>query len=388
MVALGDVAEFVRGINFKPDDVVPVGSPETVACMRTKNVQSSLDLSDVWAVHESFMRREDQCLQEGDILVSSANSWNLVGKCSWIPALPYRATFGGFVSVLRASSSKLDRRYLYRWFSSQYVQETLRSFGQKTTNISNLNIGRCERLQLPLPPLEEQRRIAAILDQAETLRTQRRQALAHLDTLTQSLFLDMFGEQSDYPHVPLDQVCELITDGTHYTPTYADEGVIFLSAKNVTSGRIDWEQIKHIPESLHQELHKRVAPKLGDVLMAKNGTTGVAAIVDRDCTFDIYVSLALLRPSSKIGSVFLHAALNSPLSKKQFNAALKGIGVPNLHLKEIRGARIPLPPLALQQIFATRIQAIEALKATHRTALAELDALFASLQQRAFAGAL
>jgi type I restriction enzyme, S subunit len=241
---------------------------------------------------------------------------------------------------------------------------------------------------VPLPPLEEQRRIAAILDQAETLRTQRRQALAHLDTLTQSLFLDMFGEQTDFTLMPLDQVCELITDGTHYTPTYADEGVIFLSAKNVTSGRIDWGQIKHIPESLHRELHKRVAPKLGDVLMAKNGTTGVAAIVDRDCTFDIYVSLALLRPSSKIGSVFLHAALNSPLSKKQFNAALKGIGVPNLHLKDIRGAKIPVPPLALQQTFATRIQAIEALKATHRTALAQLDALFASLQQRAFAGEL
>jgi type I restriction enzyme S subunit len=86
--------------------------------------------------------------------------------------------------------------------------------------------------------------------------------------------------------------------------------------------------------------------------------------------------------------VFLHAALNSPLSKKQFNSALKGIGVPNLHLKEIRGTKIPVPPLPLQQTFATRIQAIESLKATHRAAMDALDALFASLQQRAFAGEL
>ena len=243
-------------------------------------------------------------------------------------------------------------------------------------------------IQIPVPPLKEQRRIAAILDQAETLRTQRRAALVQLDSLTQSIFLDMFGEQTAFPLVALDQVCDLITDGTHYTPTYANEGVIFLSAKNVTSGRIDWERIKHIPQDLHQELHKRVAPKLGDVLMAKNGTTGVAAIVDRDCTFDIYVSLALLRPSMRVSSVFLHAALNSPLSKNQFNAALKGIGVPNLHLKDIRGSKIPVPPLPLQQTFANRIQAIESLKTTHRAALAQLDALFASLQQRAFAGLL
>lgn len=72
IVRLGDFAEFVRGINFKPEDVVSVGAPGTVACMRTKNVQTELDLSDVWAVDKSFMRRDNQLLQEGDILVSSA----------------------------------------------------------------------------------------------------------------------------------------------------------------------------------------------------------------------------------------------------------------------------------------------------------------------------
>ena len=274
----------------------------------------------------------------------------------------------------------------------KWVYYMLQSFGLEKyaqgAGVPTLNRNLVHHEPVLVPPLEEQRRIAAILDQAETLRTQRRTALALLDSLAQSLFLDMFGEQTTFPRQPLDQVCELITDGTHYTPTYVDTGVPFLSAKNVTSGYIDWESIKHIPESLHQELQRRVAPQKGDVLMAKNGTTGVAAIVDRDCIFDIYVSLALLRPSKDIDGVFLHAALNSPLSKKQFNAALKGIGVPNLHLKDIRGTKIPVPPLPLQQTFATRIASIEALKATHRRALAALDALFASLQQRAFTGAL
>jgi type I restriction enzyme S subunit len=323
-------------------------------------------------------------LEPGDIVFARTGA--TTGKSFLIRECPEVAVFASYLIRVRLGDKA------YAPFVSHYFQ-TAEYWAQISSNVRGVaqpgvNATTLKSLRIPVPPLEEQRSIAAILDQAETLRTQRRQALTHLDTLTQSLFLEMFGEQSNFPLVPLDQVCELITDGTHYTPTYADEGVIFLSAKNVTSGRIDWERIKHIPESLHQELHKRVAPKLGDVLMAKNGTTGVAAIVDRDCTFDVYVSLALLRPSSKIGSVFLHAALNSPLSKKQFNAALKGIGVPNLHLKDIRGARIPVPPLALQQTFATRIQALEALKATHRTALAQLDALFTSLQQRAFAGEL
>ena len=191
---LGSVAEFIRGINFKPDDVVPLETPGSVACMRTKNVQQELDINDVWAVAEQFVRREEQILKEGDILVSSANSWNLVGKCSWIPKLPWKTTFGGFVSVLRPKPEQVEPRYLFRWFSSGRIQATLRSFGQQTTNISNLNIERCLRLPIPLPPLPEQRRIADILDRADALRPKRRAALVQLDTLTQSIFLEMFGK--------------------------------------------------------------------------------------------------------------------------------------------------------------------------------------------------
>lgn len=242
--------------------------------------------------------------------------------------------------------------------------------------------------QILLPPIEEQRRIAATLDQADSIRTKRREALTQLDNLTQSIFIEMFGGENKYPISSLADLCELITDGTHQTPEYADEGVIFLSAKNVTSGYVDWEKIKFIPESLHRELHRRISPRLNDILLAKNGTTGVAAIVDRDCTFDIYVSLALLRAKQDILPAYLLGAINSPICKKQFNDSLKGIGVPNLHLKEIRTTQIPHPPLSLQNKFLNRITAIEKLKCSQRSSLAELDALFASLQHRAFRGEL
>ena len=90
----------------------------------------------------------------------------------------------------------------------------------------------------------------------------------------------MFGDPVAYTWRTLDEPCHLINDGTHQTPKYADEGVISLSAKNVTTGKVDWDNVKFIPESLHRELHRRLAPRRNDILLAKNGTTGVAAIVE------------------------------------------------------------------------------------------------------------
>ena len=141
----------------------------------------------------------------------------------------------------------------------------------------------------------------------------------------------------------LKDICEKITDGTHQTPKYFESGFIFLSSKNVTTGKINWEDVKYIDEVQHCEMQKRVSPKKGDILLAKNGTTGVAALVDKDTVFDIYVSLALLRSKGEVLPEFLLYFINSPVAKSQFNKRLKGIGVPNLHLEEIREVDIPYP---------------------------------------------
>ena len=155
----------------------------------------------------------------------------------------------------------------------------------------------------------------------------------------------------------LQAICEPITDGTHKTPTYSDEGFIFLSSKNVTSGHIDWDNIMYIPESLHNELYARLAPLKNDILLAKNGTTGVAAIVDRDCIFDIYVSLALLRIIGYIISPeYLLSTIASSTIQNYFNSSLKGIGVPNLHLEHIRTTLIPVAPINEQYRIATKLE--------------------------------
>ena len=263
------------------------------------------------------------------------------------------------------------------------LEQFTRGAGVPTLNRNLVHI-----VEVPLPPLSEQKRIGRILDAANALRAKRSESLNQLDTLLRSTFLDMFGDPVANPSTSLEDVCELITDGTHQTPTYASEGVTFLSSKNVKTGEINWEEIKFIPESLHKELHKRLSPRRDDILLAKNGTTGTAAIVDRDDVFDIYVSLALLRPKSSVSPVYLLHAINSDHAAFQFKRALKGVGVPNLHLKEIRKTRISLPPFDLQRRFAAIFESVEQQKASQRALLDELDTLFASLQSRAFRGDL
>ena len=163
---------------------------------------------------------------------------------------------------------------------------------------------------------------------------------------------------SDKPHYPyelpkgwawttLPELCVLpITDGTHQTPTYTDKanGIPFLSSKDVTSQKIDWTNIKYITKDLHEILYKRIAPQKNDILLAKNGTTGLAAIVEDERVLDIYVTLAVIRPSNFIDPKFLLYIINSVFCKKQFNDHLTGIGLPNLHLTDIKKTIIPVPP--------------------------------------------
>lgn len=162
--------------------------------------------------------------------------------------------------------------------------------------------------------------------------------------------------------VKLEFVCSgQITDGTHKTPKYCEkkEGVPFVSAKDVTSEYIDWLNVKYIVPDLHQELYKRLAPQKNDILLAKNGTTGVAALVETNDVFDLYVTIAVLRPN--IGIIlprFLYRLINSPICKKQFNSHLTGIGVPNLHLRDIKNISIPLPPLSEQRRIVDHIESL------------------------------
>ncbi|MDO4629203.1 MAG: restriction endonuclease subunit S [Planctomycetia bacterium] len=196
--------------------------------------------------------------------------------------------------------------------------------------------------------------------------------------------------------VKLQSVCSIpITDGTHQTPTYTtrEEGVPFISSKDVTTERINWQNIKYITQDLHEQLYKRIAPQVDDVLLAKNGTTGVAALVEDDFIFDIYVTLAVLRPAqNQIQPRYLYRFINSPVAKEQFNAHLTGIGLPNLHLKDIKVTMLPLPPLAEQERIVARLESLlgklDEVKERVQNAVESFELQKASVLHKAFTGEL
>ena len=228
------------------------------------------------------------------------------------------------------------------------------------------------------------------IEKISTIITLRKKEISILDDLIKARFVEMFGLVRNnvygYKIKMLQDVCEPIKDGTHQTPTYvndAQHGFKFLSSKDVTSGKINWSKIKYIPSDLHEELYAKIKPKRGDILLAKNGTTGVAAVVETDEIFDIYVSLALLRPID-MNSIYLWAAVNSADTKHQFDSSLKGIGVPNLHLGDIKKTKIIVPPLELQSQFADFVIQVDKSKATVQKALDETQFLFDSLMQKYF----
>ena len=232
-------------------------------------------------------------------------------------------------------------------FNSKFYFYIIRNLEIKSLGYSR-HFKELKEAKIPLPPLSVQKEIVEEIEGYQKIIDGAR---AVVESYKPRIKIDESWEV-----VELGEICEKITDGTHQTPTYTESGVIFLSSKNVTAKKIDWDNVKYISEELHLELSRRVSPQINDVLLAKNGTTGVAAIVDKDITFDIYVSLALLRPTEKILPLYLLNVVNSENVKQQFNSRLQGIGVPNLHLKEIKEVKIPLPPLELQQKIVEEIE--------------------------------
>ena len=259
-----------------------------------------------------------------------------------------------------------------------------------TVTIPSLTKANLLQIEINVPDMDEQRYVVRVLDKICRLTDLQQQELHNLDQLVKSRFIELFGTIHDnrfgFGVVTLQDVSAPIKDGTHQTPTYTtdvENGYKFLSSKDVTTGKVDWSHLKYIPEELHRELYARISPRRGDILLAKNGTTGIAAIVDRDEVFDIYVSLALIRPHG-VDPTYLWAAINAAETKQQFDASLKGIGVPNLHLGEIKKARIILPPMELQEQFAAFVEQTDKSKLAVQKGLQELEILKKSLMQQYF----
>lgn len=159
-----------------------------------------------------------------------------------------------------------------------------------------------------------------------------------------------FAIPDNWVWTKLEDICLKITDGTHKTPKYTSEGIPFLSVKDISSGKINFDDTKFISIDEHKELYTRCNPEYGDILITKVGTTGVPAIVDTNKEFSLFVSVALLKiNNNKIYNRFLMYFLNSPIVQKQVKDNTRGIGNKNWVLDAIKATVLPLPPLEEQK---------------------------------------
>jgi len=340
---------------------------------------------------KSFKRTNEQMfpLYKGDIVMvmSDVPNGKALAKCFIIDQ---DDTYSLNQRICCIRSKEFDTKYLY-YQLNRHEHFLAFNNGENQTNLRKDDILECPLIK---PTMEEQKRMVSELDLAfselEKVNRNLSDNILNAKSIYQSELNRIFTDKGEnWETKLLKEVCEKITDGTHQTPKYFDSGYIFLSSKNVALGFIDWENIKYIDEKQHLEMQKRVSPKIGDILLAKNGTTGVAAMVDRDVTFDIYVSLAWLRSKGEVLPEFLLSFVNSPIAKKQFNHRLKGIGVPNLHLEEIREVEICFPKSKDEQInlvnyFNLLLNRTKALEEKYTLKLNKIEELKSGILKRAF----
>ena len=390
-VPLGEIFEIARGGSPRPIDAYITDADDGI------NWISIADASDSSKYIERTKRRirpegvaRSRMVVPGDFLLTNSMSF---GR-------PYIMRTTGCIHdgwlVLGKKRENIDPNFFYRLLGSETVYAAFARLAAGAT-VKNLNIDVVKGIPVPVPPLPEQRRIAAILDQADALRAKRREALAQLDSLVQSIFIEMFGDPVEnskcWPTIRLgDHTAKM---GSGATPTggdaaYKTSGISLIRSLNVRDGVFAYKDLAYIDDAQAAKL-SNVVVCAGDVLLNITG-----ASVARVCRAPMDVLPArvnqhvmVIRPKSTVDGVFLERMLLSR-NMKRLLLQIGGSGATREAITKAQASELTVicPPLALQQTFATRIQAVEALKTTHRAALAESNALFASLQHRAFAGQL
>jgi type I restriction enzyme S subunit len=271
---------------------------------------------------------------------------------------------------------------------SQYVKGTTRQ------RISRKNLA---KIELSFPSLTVQRQIATILDAADALRAKRRESLQQLESLLQGTFLEMFGDPVTNPKGWRQSLLQ--DTGTHskvgpfgsllHKADYITGGVPLVNPKHIKHGTIEHGGDETVSESKAEELSE-YRLKCGDVLMGRRGEMGRCTVIQP--TQEQWLcgtGSVLIRPNRRtMTSLYLCSLLSCHPMRRHLEHLSEGAIMPSLSGTQIQSLLIPLPPLDLQNRFVSIVESIERQMARLKAHLAELNALFASLQSQAFSGDL
>ena len=372
---LGDIADFVNGVAFKPEDWVDEGR-------KIIRIQNLTDPSKPYNLTTRKVS-PDNLVRNDDMLVS----WSAtLGVFVWHGP---EACVNQHIFKVIPNRSKINDRYLF-WA----LRRSVESMGDMTHGATMKHINRIEFLSttIPLPPLPDQKRIADILDKADAIREKRKQSIAKMDTLLQSVFLDMFGDPVTNPKgwkvVKLNEILNFLTSGSRgWAKYYTDQGSLFLRIQNIGRGELLLDDCQYVraPDSAEK---KRTTVMSGDVVMSITADLGRTAVIPEGFPdANINQHLAIFRTHG-IVPTFLSAYLASEGGQIQIQRANRGGVKAGLNFNDLRSLKILLPPIELQYAYDKAVTKVSDHYSAYRKSSSSISSLFPSLQQRAFKGKL
>lgn len=386
-VALGAIAEIVSGATPKSQRSEYWGGdvPWVTPADLSKLEDAYIAITPRTLTKAGLASCAARVLPAGSVLLSSRAP---IGHVA-INSVPM-ATNQGFKSFV-PRNDKLHTKYLYHWLCANKV--LLQGMGNGAT-FKELSKSTVERIGVPLPAVEEQRRIAAILDQADAIRAKPHRAKAFLDELQHANFVASFGDPSGWvgrwPMATIEDLAESFQYGTSAKSGMVGEYPILRMGNITASGRLDLSDLKYIDFDAAD--FDKFSARRGDLLFNRTNSpelVGKTAVVDTDVPLVLAGYLVRVRFLAEHRSEFVSAYLNSRYGKVLLRGMAKGaINQANISASELKKIPIAAPPANIQNQFALDQAAIEGVRARLEAQLVVGDALFASLQSRAFRGEL
>ncbi|MCA0180201.1 MAG: restriction endonuclease subunit S [Actinobacteria bacterium] len=327
--------------------------------------------------------RARQLLEQGDVVVSTVRP-NL-NAVAYVTHEFHGATASTGFTVLRPTD-RIDGRYLFHWVQSPvFIQDMVaKATGASYPAVSDRVV---KESPLPLPPIEEQRRIAAILDDIDRVTSLASEVIETLQDVP-GVLLQRTVSRPDVEWLPLEEVTAQVIDCPHSTPKWTESGVRCLRTSNLTRGGWDWTDSRFVSEADHLARSRRGELAEGDIVLSREGTVGVAAIVPSDLRASMGQRLVQVKPSRRLsGSLLMHYLLFA-LHPARISGLMVGSTSRHLNVKDLRSLRVPVPALKAQEAFEAAVHTIDNELVTARRRLDEAVGLAKSIQARAFSGRL
>lgn len=294
----------------------------------------------------------------------------------------------GNAMALDDISDNIDIKFLYYYFLNRGFKDVISGSAQPQITGEGLS-----SVEIPLPPLSTQKRIAEILDAADALRRKDQELLKKYDELAQAIFIDMFGDpvknEKGWDVSALEDLCIDIIDCPHTTPNHTPEITDFpcIRTSEMKNGKISWGSMKYLNKEEYTIRVKRLIPEAGDIVYAREGTYGEAVLLPKSYHFALGQRTMLLRPNSKlVSNEFLWYQINSDYVYRQAKRMNMGSTVGHVNVADVKKFDILVPPVQLQLKFTDVIANLISTESFFENQ--QTDKLFDSLIQKAFNGEL